>query len=72
MAQKLYILHIHLHLNVYIYFFLFNRKSQQGKMVCHVTADNLSTDLWAWRKYGQKPIKGSPYPRYIHINLIKN
>lgn len=32
-------------------------------MVCQVTADNLSADLWAWRKYGQKPIKGSPYPR---------
>uniref|UniRef100_A0A803PQ62 WRKY domain-containing protein n=1 Tax=Cannabis sativa TaxID=3483 RepID=A0A803PQ62_CANSA len=34
-------------------------KNQQKKTVCHVTADNLSTDVWAWRKYGQKPIKGT-------------
>ncbi|WOL14675.1 WRKY transcription factor 22-like [Canna indica] len=39
------------------------RKSQQKKVVCQVPADGVSSDLWAWRKYGQKPIKGSPYPR---------
>ncbi|KAF3333198.1 WRKY transcription factor 22-like protein [Carex littledalei] len=39
------------------------RKNQQKKVVCHVPADGGSSDMWAWRKYGQKPIKGSPYPR---------
>ncbi|KAG6518192.1 WRKY transcription factor 22-like [Zingiber officinale] len=39
------------------------RKNQLKKVVCHVPADGLSADVWAWRKYGQKPIKGSPYPR---------
>ncbi|XP_061349921.1 WRKY transcription factor 22-like [Gastrolobium bilobum] len=39
------------------------RRKNQLKQVCEVPAENLSSDIWAWRKYGQKPIKGSPYPR---------
>ncbi|XP_004510691.1 WRKY transcription factor 22-like [Cicer arietinum] len=39
------------------------RRKIQLKKVCEVHAENLSSDIWAWRKYGQKPIKGSPYPR---------
>ncbi|KAH0646039.1 hypothetical protein KY284_033923 [Solanum tuberosum] len=40
------------------------RKNEQKRVVLQLKADDLSSDKWAWRKYGQKPIKGSPYPRY--------
>lgn len=48
-----------------------NRKNQQKRVVLQIPAEDLSSDMWAWRKYGQKPIKGSPYPRCNSYKITK-
>ncbi|EPS71531.1 hypothetical protein M569_03225, partial [Genlisea aurea] len=49
------------------------RKNEETRMVHEMTQEEVCGDSWAWRKYGQKPIKGSLYPRsnYYRCSTLK-
>ncbi|XP_015158585.1 probable WRKY transcription factor 27 [Solanum tuberosum] len=42
-------------------------KNQSTRVFYEVLQEELTDDKWAWRKYGQKSIKGSPFPRSLAL-----
>ncbi|BBH01005.1 WRKY DNA-binding protein 65 [Prunus dulcis] len=54
--------------------FTARRAIQKRVVSIPIKGDNSNTpppsDSWAWRKYGQKPIKGSPYPSNLIIKSV--
>ncbi|KAL2922079.1 WRKY transcription factor 22 [Bienertia sinuspersici] len=53
--------------------FFYKKNKFEDRRVVRCSLEDLPTsDKWAWRKYGQKPIKGSPYPRnYYRCSTTK-
>ncbi|AES82071.1 WRKY DNA-binding domain protein [Medicago truncatula] len=51
-----------------------SRKRRSNDMVMEfcMNEDKLEEDPWAWRKYGQKPIKGSEHPRHVIFAIARN
>lgn len=62
-----------LHKYVYCYRKVVHEKTvvtvKIGTNVGKLKNEGPPSDSWSWRKYGQKPIKGSPYPRFYFFSF---
>jgi hypothetical protein len=37
----------------------------------HVIVEKPKGDSWTWIKYGERPISGTPHPRFLYIHNSK-
>jgi hypothetical protein len=75
-GQKKFVLILALQaLTLYFLFFLLHRKLRMKRTIKVPAISSKLADIppddYSWRKYGQKPIKGSPHPRLAPTCSLK-